>query len=95
MTLDALRHSRALWNRNALDLRSKEILVQLLERGELAAWRELYLLAKEDPELRKRLVDVVMTVPLPMPHFWLALLKNLGEPVDVGARLPDYASQGV
>lgn len=86
----ALETSRALWNRTALDLRSDEVLAQILERGELAAWRALYRLARTDPELRGRIRRIVLTVPLPLPHFWLAALASLGEPVDVGAAVPDY-----
>ena len=40
--------SRALWNRSALDLRSDEILAQILERGDLASWRVLYAQARSD-----------------------------------------------
>jgi hypothetical protein len=41
--------SRALWNRDALDLSSDEILAQILERGEIGAWRWLYRLAQVEP----------------------------------------------
>ena len=40
-----LSQSRALWNRTGLALESDEVLAQLLDRGEVAAWRELYRLA--------------------------------------------------
>jgi hypothetical protein len=82
--------SRALWNRFALDLRSDEILGQILERGELASWRLLYAQARTDRSLRARLQRIVLTVPLPLPHFWLAALASLGEDVDLGAKVPDY-----
>lgn len=88
---DALAHSRALWNRRALDLRSDEVLAQILDRGEMAAWRELYALARADAELRRRIGRVAVTVPLPLPHFWLAALASLGEALDVGAHVPPYA----
>lgn len=78
----SLQNSRALWNRKTLDLRSDEIVAQLLDRGELAAWRELYQLARSDRELRARIARVVHTVPLPSPYFWLAALASLGEDVD-------------
>jgi hypothetical protein len=95
MTDPVLSRSRALWNRAALDLRSDEVLAQILDRGEMDAWRAIYRLAGRDPELRQRIRRVVATVPLPLPHFWLAALASLGEPVDVGAAVPDYADAGV
>lgn len=85
-----IARSRALWNRDALDLRSDEVLVQLLDRGEMATWRELFRLARDDALLRQRLKTVVMSVPLPLPRFWLAALASLGEEVDLDASLPDY-----
>ena len=42
--------------------------------------------------LRARLKRIVLTVPLPLPHFWLAALASLGEDVDLDATLPDYFS---
>ena len=58
----------------------------------MPAWRALYRLAAADPELRARIKRIVLTVPLPLPHFWLAVLASLGKPVDVGAAVPDYYS---
>jgi len=84
----ALGSSRALWNRDYLDLRSDEVLAQILDRGELAAWRELVALAESDPALRARMRRVVFTVPLAYAHFWLAALANLGEDVSLDAALP-------
>jgi hypothetical protein len=84
----ALERSRALWNRTRLDLRSEEIVAQILDRGELSAWRELYALAAEDPALRRRIHQVIQRVPLPYPRFWLAALASLGESVDLGQELP-------
>jgi hypothetical protein len=84
--------SRALWNRAALDLRSDEILAQILERGDLASWRLLYAQARADRTLRARLASIVLTVPLPLPRFWLAALASLGADVDLGAKVPDYFS---
>ena len=81
---------RALWNRGALDLRSDEVLAQVLDRGELTDWRELYRLAQADAPLRARIWRLVLTVPLPLPHFWLAALASLGDPVDFDAPVPDY-----
>lgn len=88
-----LAGSRALWNRRALELRSDEVLAQLLDRGEMAAWRELYRLAAGDAELRRRIHHVVLTVPLPLPRFWLAALAALGEEIDLGAELPPYPTE--
>ena len=81
---------RALWNRGGFDLRSDEMLAQVLDRGELADWRALYRLAHADAQLRARIRRLVLTVPLPLPHFWLAALASLGEPVDFDAPVPDY-----
>lgn len=83
-----LESSLALWNRAFLDLRSEETLAQILDRGDLADWRELYRLAREDVALRERLHRVVLRVPLAWGHFWLAALGSLGEPIDWSAPLP-------
>ncbi len=87
---EAIERSRALWNRDALDLRSDEVLAQLLDRGEVAAWRDLYRMARADRELRARIHRIVLTVPVALPRFWLAALASLGEIVDFGAPVPDY-----
>ena len=87
-----LEQSRALWNRSLLDLRSDEIVAQILDRGDMHDWRALYRLAREDAELRGRILRIVLTVPVPLPHFWLAALRSAGEDVDVGARTPSYDS---
>jgi hypothetical protein len=83
-----LESSRALWNRSRLDLRSDEQIAQILDRGELEAWRELYALARQDEQLRSRIADVVARVPLDFGHFWLAALASLGTEVDLGMDLP-------
>ena len=83
-----LESSPALWNRAYLDLRSEETIAQILDRGELADWRELYRLAREDTVLRERIHWVVLRVPLACGHFWLAALGHLGEPVDWSSPLP-------
>jgi hypothetical protein len=90
-----LSSSQALWNREHLDLSSDEVLAQVLDRGELSAWRELYAVAREDAQLRSRIARVIRSVPLPMPHFWLTALATLGEPVDWDASLPAYGDSGV
>jgi hypothetical protein len=76
------------WNRSHLDLRSDEVLAQILDRGDIEAWRELYRLASSDAALRHRLLGIVRRVPLPYPGFWLAALSSLGEPIDWAAGLP-------
>jgi len=93
MKPDAIETSRGLWNRAALDLQSDEVLAQLLDRGEMATWRVLYRRARTDACLRARIKRVVLTVPLPLPRFWLAALASLGEPVDLGTAVPDYYEQ--
>jgi len=90
MKAAAIEASRALWNRRGLDLNSDELLAQLLDRGEMATWRVLYRLARADPRLRARIKAIVLTVPVPLPRFWLAALASLGEPVDLDAPVPDY-----
>ena len=88
MTISALRASRALWNRSELNLDSDETLAQILERGELEAWRELYRLATADARLRARILRTVDRVPLPFPRFWRAAIAALGETVDLAAPVP-------
>ncbi len=92
MTQGFLPGSRALWNRSRLDLESDEILAQLMDRGEVDAWRELYALARSDARLRERMHRAVRKAPLALPRFWLALLASLGENVDYDAPLPSYES---
>lgn len=87
---EMIARSRALWNRDALDLESDEVIAQILDRGEMAAWRDLYRMARADRHFRARIHRIVLTVPIGLPHFWLAALASLGEAVDVGARVPDY-----
>jgi hypothetical protein len=48
-------------------------------------------LARQDAGLRRRILRIVHTVPLPLPRLWLAAL---GESVDLHAELPSY-DQGV
>jgi hypothetical protein len=78
----ALEHVVVSWNRSRLDLESDEVLAQVLDRGDLAAWRELYALAANDPRLRGRILGVVSRVALPYPGFWRAAMASLGESVD-------------
>ncbi|HVE85008.1 MAG TPA: hypothetical protein VND93_19290, partial [Myxococcales bacterium] len=61
-----LSRSRALWNWSSLDLTDNEQLAQILDRGTMDDWRELYRLAKGDPALRQRLVTIIYRVPLPL-----------------------------
>jgi hypothetical protein len=88
MSTRALERTVVGWNRSRLDLRSDEMLAQILDRGDLAAWRELYALAARDAALRRRIMGVVRRVPLPYPAFWLAALASLGESVDWASPLP-------
>lgn len=82
MSTRAIEQAVVSWNRARLDLASDEVLAQVLDRGDLAAWRELYQLAAVDESLRRRILAVVHRVPLPFPTFWLAALSGLGEPID-------------
>ncbi len=91
--MSRLRHSRALWNRTSLDLASDEVLAQILDRGEMEAWRELFAAARQDACLRRRILAVVKSVPLPLPCFWLAALASLGEPVDFDDPRPAYCDE--
>ena len=84
----ALERAALGWNRSRLELESDELLAQILDRGDLAAWRELYALAQNDPRLRCRILALVSRVPLPYPWFWRAAMASLGEPVDWAAAVP-------
>ncbi len=90
-----LSTSRALWNRKGLALESDEVLAQLLDRGEVAAWRELYRLASapgdEGATLRRRILRICQTVPLAFPHLFIAAMGSLGEPTDPYPNVPPPA----
>jgi len=88
LSTGALERTVVGWNRSRLDLRSDEVLAQILDRGDLAAWKELYALAAEEAPLRQRILTVIRQVPLPYPAFWLAALASLGEKVDWSAPRP-------
>ena len=88
MNLPALERCVVGWNRSRLDLASDEMLAQILDRGDLAAWGELYRLAVEDRGLRRRILALIRAVPLAYPGFWRAALASLGEPIDWTAPLP-------
>ena len=88
--MESVETSRALWNRSRLNLESDEVLAQILDRGEVAIWRALYREAKTNAQLRARIKRIVLTVPVPLPRFWLAALAALGEAVDLAAPVPDY-----
>lgn len=87
--------SRALWNRSRLALESDEVLAQLLDRGELEAWREIYRLAAapgaEGRALRERILRLCRTVPLSSPHLFIAAMAALGEPIDPYPSVPPPA----
>ncbi|MBN1961515.1 MAG: hypothetical protein JW841_11260 [Deltaproteobacteria bacterium] len=86
-----LSSSRALWNRKHLDLRSKEIIAQILDFGERDDWRELYKLCKADAKLRHRTLSVIMQVPLAYGHFWLSALAAIDQNININAELPAYS----
>jgi hypothetical protein len=65
MTEAPLARSRALWNRSEGDLESDEVLAQILDRGEIDVWREVYCRAKTDARLRQCIARIVLTVPTP------------------------------
>ena len=88
MSQSALERIVVGWNRTHLDIASDEVLAQILDRGDLQAWRELYRLAAADVVIRRRILGVVRRVALPYPAFWLAALATLGEPVDWALSLP-------
>ncbi|MGH9360749.1 MAG: hypothetical protein ACRD2T_02445 [Thermoanaerobaculia bacterium] len=84
--LEVLSRSRALWNRERLDLASDEVLAQLLDRGSLEDWRALHRLLSDNTRealaLRDRVERVAREAPIGLPHFWRAVLAGLGHPVD-------------
>src|SRR5205807_5035260 len=90
-----LSRSRALWNRTGLDLESDEVLAQLLDRGEIAAWRQLYQLASgtgpEAAALRRRILRLCQTVPLSFPHLFIAAVEALGDPIEPYPNVPPPA----
>lgn len=87
-----LSQSSALWNRSRLALESDEVLAQILDRGEIEAWREIYRLASgptdEAAALRRRILHICQTVPLSFPHFFIAAMRKLGERVDPYPSVP-------
>src|SRR5439155_259197 len=91
-----LRRSQALWNRERLDLASDEILAQILDLGELEAWREIYRRAAaptdEGAALRRRSVRLCCTVPVAFPHLFLAAMAHLGEVVDPGPEVAEVSN---
>lgn len=86
LPMDVLARSPALWNRDRLDLRSDEILAQLLDWGTLDDWRALYSLARDDAALRARILRLAGSVPMYVPHFWLAAMRSLGEATECQRR---------
>lgn len=87
-----LSRSQALWNRNGANLLSDEVLAQILDRGEVEAWREIYRRATGPDEqavaLRRRIVHLCRTVPLGFPHLFLAAMGSLGEDLDPYPEVP-------
>lgn len=93
MTHD-LGSSRALWNRSRLDLRSDEVLAQLMDRGSLDDWRALYALAAADAALRDRMAGLTGRAAMALPHFWRAALTGLGAQIDHDAPVVHHADVG-
>ena len=95
MSYRDLSQSVALWNRNRLALESDEVLAQILDRGEIEDWREIYRLAKgpsgEAAALRRRILHLCETVPLSFPHLFIAAMRGLGERVDPYPSVPPPA----
>ncbi len=84
--LEVLARSAALWNRRAIDLRSDEIVAQIMDRGSPDDWRALYALARGDAELRHRIAHLAAMVAQYLPNFWLAAMRSLGEPCELGVK---------
>ncbi len=72
-----------------------EVLAQLLDRGEIAAWRELYRLASGSGEeavaLRRRILRLCQTVPLSFPHLFIAAMGALEGSVEPYPNVPPPA----
>jgi hypothetical protein len=81
--------SGALWNRERLDLASDEIVAQIMDRGDLGDWRELFRLACRDPALQHRIAEIARRVPLAFGGLWLAAMASLGEEIDWSVPLPE------
>jgi hypothetical protein len=88
--MGSLDTSRALWNRSRMTIESDEVLAQILDRGGITEWREVYRLCRHDRALRLRIANIVQRIPVALPRLWLAALADLGEPIDVSAPVPDY-----
>ena len=84
--MESLDASRALWNRSRLALESDEVLAQILDRGGIAEWREMYRLCRTDRALRSRIARIVQRISVALPRLWPAALGALGEPIDVSGR---------
>ncbi len=88
-----LESSRTLWNRRRLALESDEVLAQVLDRGEIEAWREIYRLASGSGEqsstLRRRIIRLCQSVPLSFPHLFLAAVGALGERLEPYPEVPE------
>jgi len=88
--LDTLAKSRALWNRDGLNLDSDEVLAQILDRGSLEDWQALYaLMTAPSPDakrLQQRVWSLLHEVEVGRPYFWIAALGSLGFPVDWSRR---------
>jgi len=91
---DPCAHARLRFVRTRWSLASDEILAQILDRGELEAWREIYRRAAAPTDdgagLRRRIVRLCCTVPVAFPHLFLAAMAHLGEVVDPYPDVPTH-----
>jgi hypothetical protein len=76
-------------------LESDEVLAQLLDRGEVEAWRELYRMASGRDEgaaaLRRRILHLCQTIPLSFPHLFIAAMGAAAGPVEPYPDVPPPA----
>src|SRR5207237_583661 len=64
-------------------------------RGITPPWNDWGHLAARGRYWARRMSRIWLTVPAPLPRFWLAALASLGESVDLAAPVPDYTTQSV
>jgi hypothetical protein len=76
-------------------LESDEVLAQLLDRGEIEAWRELYRMAsgpgEEAARLRRRILRLCQTVSLSFPHLFIAAMGAIEGPIEPYPSVPPPA----
>ena len=89
MIVSELAGSPALWNRTQADLASDEVLAQVLDCGTIQDWRVVYRLARDSPELRKRILRLCRIVPIAYPNLFIAAMGALGENTDPWPKVAD------